>query len=80
VFDTLANESYRCTVALTSTTNPSLQLANWAVIARKGADGAAGATGPAGASGATGPNYPVTISTSAPSGSGVTGQLWARYI
>jgi hypothetical protein len=45
-----------------------------------GATGVTGATGPTGPTGVTGPNYPVTISTAGPSGSGVTGQLWARYV
>lgn len=55
-----------------------------------GATGATGATGPqgitgptgpvgvTGPTGPTGPNYPVTISTQAPTGSGVFGELWAQ--
>lgn len=48
-----------------------------------GPAGVMGLPGPAGASGvpgATGPAYPVTISTGGPTGTGATGELWARYV
>ena len=43
-----------------------------------GPTGPSGPTGPIGITGPTGPNYAVTISTSNPSGTGATGQLWAK--
>lgn len=44
-----------------------------------GSAGAVGTTGATGIQGATGPNYAVTVSTSSPSGTGTTNQLWLRY-
>ena len=45
-----------------------------------GPTGPTGPSGPAGPTGATGPNYPVTISTLDPSGTGTEGQLWAKVL
>jgi hypothetical protein len=42
-----------------------------------GPSGPTGPTGVQGPTGPTGPNYTVTISTSSPSGTGTTNQLWA---
>lgn len=48
------------------------------VTGPQGPIGATGVTGPSGPAGPTGPNYPVTISTLNPSGTGSVGQLWAK--
>lgn len=48
------------------------------VTGATGPQGVTGPTGPTGVTGPTGPNYTVTVSTSPPSGSGTTGQLWAQ--
>ncbi len=75
----LNGASYICILGDTGDT-PVPPNANtwWAPLSLKGDTGGAGAKGDQGIQGVPGPNFPVTISTSLPFGTGTVGQLWAQ--